>query len=370
MESVISEPTILSVVVPMFNEAAVIPALVDRLRPVLDALGVDYEVVAVDDGSRDDTAALVAERAREWPQLRLIRLRRNSGHQAALTAGLHRARGRWVVSIDADLQDPPEAIAEMLRLAREDGVDVVYGVRSDRSTDTPFKRNTARGYYWLMRRLVGGDMPAQAGDFRLVSRDVVEVLRRLPERAPVYRLLVPSLGFPSAEVRYVREARAAGETKYPLRRMVALAWDSTANFTAAPLRVATWLGLISFVACLALVAFGVTAYASGTAIPGWTSMFVAVLMLSGVQLICLGLLGEYVGRIYATVQNRPSFHVGYDSLDGPPLPATSADAGADPDAGTDPDAAPVDAQLPHPRDGERPTPGDATSSRSVAAARG
>ncbi|MGC5017374.1 glycosyltransferase family 2 protein [Micromonospora sp. DT47] len=333
----------LSVVIPMYNETAVIPALVARLRPVLDSLDVDYEVVAVDDGSRDGTAGMVSAHARSWPQLRLIQLRRNSGHQAALTAGLHRARGRWVVSIDADLQDPPETIAEMLRVAREDGVDVVYGVRSDRSTDTAFKRNTARGYYWLMRRLVGGDMPAQAGDFRLITRDVIEVLRQLPERAPVYRLLIPSLGFSSAEVTYVREARAAGETKYPLRKMVALAWDSTANFSAAPLRVATWLGVTSFVACLALIAFGVTAYTTGTAIPGWTSMFVAVLLLSGVQLICLGLLGEYVGRIYATVQNRPMFHVGFDSVESPfePVePVVVADS-ADPAVSADRPGVPV-----------------------------
>ncbi|MCO1596508.1 glycosyltransferase family 2 protein [Micromonospora sp. RHAY321] len=322
MESVVPGMTTLSVVVPMFNETAVIPALVTRLRPVLDALGVDYEVVAVDDGSRDDTVAVLFDHGRDWPQLRVVRLRRNSGHQAALTAGLHRAVGRWVVSLDADLQDPPEVIADMLRAAREDGVDVVYGVRADRSTDTVFKRNTARVYYWLMRRLVGADLPAQAGDFRLLSRDVIEVLRRLPERAPVYRLLVPSLGFPSAEVRYVRAARVAGQTKYPLRRMVALAWESTANFSAAPLRLATWLGMCSFLLCLGLIAFGMVAYVAGATIPGWTSMFVAVLLLSGVQLVCLGLLGDYVGRIYATVQNRPAFHVGFDSLDDVPRAAT------------------------------------------------
>ncbi|MEV4654734.1 glycosyltransferase family 2 protein [Micromonospora sp. NPDC049301] len=320
-----TDGTILSVVIPMYNEAAVIPALVTRLRPVLDALGADYEVVAVDDGSRDATVAVLFDHGRNWPQLRVIRLRRNSGHQAALTAGLHRAHGRWVVSLDADLQDPPETIAEMLRVAREDGVDVVYGVRADRSTDTFFKRRTAHTYYRLMRRLVGTDVPAQAGDFRLVSRDVIETLRRLPERTPVYRLLIPALGFASAEVRYVREARAAGETKYPLHRMVALAWDSVANFSAAPLRLATWLGAISFLACVGLIGFGIVAHLRGVTIPGWTSMFVAVLLLGGVQLVCLGLLGEYVGRIYATVQGRPTYHVGADSAE-TELSASFADA--------------------------------------------
>jgi glycosyltransferase involved in cell wall biosynthesis len=313
---------ILSVIVPMYNEEPVIPALVERLRPALDGLDVTYEVVAVDDGSRDATAQMLLDLGRTWAQLRLIKLRRNSGHQAALTAGLQRSRGEWVVSIDADLQDPPEIIPQMLDLARDEGLDVVYGVRSDRSTDTFFKRHTAGVYYRLMRRIVGGDMPEQAGDFRLVSRDVVEVLRRLPERAPVYRLLVPSLGFASGEVAYVRERRAAGETKYPLRKMVGLAWDSTANFSAAPLRLATWLGAAAFVLCLAMMVLGIVVYANGMVIPGWTSLFIAVLLLSAVQLFCLGLLGEYVSRIYKTVQNRPTFHVGFDSAQTPDLTAT------------------------------------------------
>jgi glycosyltransferase involved in cell wall biosynthesis len=304
---------VLSVVVPMYNEEAVIPALIERLRPTLDGLGATYEVVAVDDGSGDRTAQVLFEQGRTWPELRLVRLRQNSGHQAALTAGLHRSRGDWVVSIDADLQDPPETIAEMLRAAREDGLDVVYGVRSDRSTDTFFKRHTAGAYYRLMRRMVGADVPSQAGDFRLLSREVVDVLKVLPERTPVYRLLVPSLGFASGKVLYAREKRAAGETKYPLRKMVALAWDSAANFSAAPLRLATWLGAAAFVACLALMVFGVVVWSNGTVIPGWTSLFLAVLLLSAVQLICLGLLGEYVARIYQTVQNRPTFHIGFDS---------------------------------------------------------
>jgi glycosyltransferase involved in cell wall biosynthesis len=304
---------VLSVVVPMFNEEAMIPAFAGRLRPILDGLALPYEVVAVDDGSADRTAALLFEHGRAWPELRLVKLRRNSGHQAALTAGLQRAHGDWVVSIDADLQDPPETIVEMLRRAREDGLDVVYGVRADRSTDTVFKRQTAGVYYKLMRRIAGGEMPAQAGDFRLLSREVVDVLTGLPERTPVYRLLVPSLGFASGEVAYTRERRAAGETKYPLRKMVALAWDSAANFSAAPLRLATWLGSAGFLACLALMVFGVVVWIDGTVIPGWTSLFLAVLLLASVQLICLGLLGEYVSRIYQTVQNRPAFHVGFDS---------------------------------------------------------
>jgi dolichol-phosphate mannosyltransferase len=171
-----------------------------------------------------------------------------------------------------------------------------------------------------MRRVVGVEVPVQAGDFRLTSREVVDALCRLRERAPVYRLLIPSLGFASGEVTYSRGRRAAGETKYPLRKMVALAWDSTADFTAAPLRIATWLGLSAFVVCIVMMAFGVVVWASGTTIPGWTSLFVAVLMLSAVQLVCLGLVGEYLSRIYRTVQDRPTFHVGFDSADADEVP--------------------------------------------------
>jgi dolichol-phosphate mannosyltransferase len=308
----------LSVVIPIYNEQEALPFMVERLRGILDGMAVTYEVVGVDDGSTDGTAALLAGLRAQWPQLRVIRFRRNSGHQAALTAGLHNAFGQYVVSIDADLQDPPEKIPVMLDLAVRENLDIVYGVRSDRSTDTVFKRATAGLYYRLMRRLVGKKMPSQGGDFRLLSRAAVDALRELPERQPVYRLLVPWLGFRSGEVEYERDERVAGKTHYPLSKMVKLAVDSITNFSAAPLRVATWLGLFSFFVCIALVIVTFTEYALGRTVPGWSSLFIVVLFLGGVQLICLGLLGEYIGRIYAAVQNRPTYHIGYDSAkDGP-----------------------------------------------------
>ena len=303
----------LSVVTPMYDERAAVDHFVGRLRPVLDGLGVDYEVVAVDDGSRDATVARLLQLRAGWPALRVVSLRRNVGHQAALAAGLRAAGGEFVVSIDADLQDPPEVIGPMLAAAREGGVDVVYGVRSDRRADTAFKRRTAGLYYWLMRRLAGGWVHAQAGDFRLMSRAVVDVLSALPEQRPVYRLVVPSLGFASASVSYTRAARVAGETKYPLGKMIRLTADSVTSFSAAPLRLATWLGLVSFVACLVLIVGGLAAWASGVTVPGWTSLYVAVLLLGGIQLICLGLLGEYIGRIYAATQNRPPYLVAFDT---------------------------------------------------------
>ncbi|WP_405004926.1 glycosyltransferase family 2 protein [Kitasatospora purpeofusca] len=305
----------LSVVMPIYNEQDALPLTVERLRPILDGLGVGYEVVGVDDGSTDATPLLMQKIRQDWPEFRIVRFSRNSGHQAALKAGLHRAFGDFVVSIDADLQDPPEKIPEMLELARERSLDIVYGVRGDRGTDSFFKRRTAGAYYRLMRKLVGKRMPNQAGDYRLLSRAAVDALKALPEHQPVYRLLVPWLGFPSGEVVYVREERVAGATHYPLGKMVRLALDSVTNFSAAPLRLATWLGLFSFLVCLVLGAYTAIEHAVGNTVPGWSSLFIGMLFIGAVQLICVGLLGEYVGRIYSAVQARPAYFVGYDSAE-------------------------------------------------------
>ncbi|WP_307836835.1 glycosyltransferase family 2 protein [Plantactinospora mayteni] len=304
----------LSVVIPMYNEESALPIMSRRLRGVLDALGDRYEVVAVDDGSADRTAEVLRELRADWPELRVVSLRRNSGHQAALLAGLMRASGDYLVSIDADLQDPPEVIPEMLRLAQRDGLHVVYGVRSDRSTDTAFKRGTASAYYRLMRKLAGRHVPAQAGDFRLLSRDVVEVLRELPERTPVLRVVVPWLGFASGEVSYLRAERVAGETKYPLSRMVRLAADSVTSFSAAPLRIATWFGAAGMVVSSVLIVMAFVRYLAGATVPGWASVFVAVLFFGAVQMLFLGLLGEYVGRIYTAIQGRPAYLIAEDSI--------------------------------------------------------
>jgi dolichol-phosphate mannosyltransferase len=320
-------PPMLSVVIPMYNEEEVISLLVPRLRPVLDGIGCDYEVVCVDDGSTDTTAAQLIGVRRFWPQVRIIRLRRNSGHQAALTAGLHRASGRYVVSIDADLQDPPEKIPEMLDLARARDLDIVYGVRADRRSDSFGKRHSAGLYYWGMRRMVGKKMPAQAGDFRLLSRATVDALKELPEHQPIYRLLVPWIGFPSGEVTYRREERAAGRTKYPFTKMVRLAADSVTNFSAAPLRIATWLGLFSFVVCLALIGYVGVSFVVGHTVAGWTSLLTCVLFLGAVQLLCLGLLGEYVGRLYASAQGRPAYYIASDSAEPGAAESEGAEAG-------------------------------------------
>jgi dolichol-phosphate mannosyltransferase len=316
----------------MYNEEAVLGLFAERVRPVLDGMDVGYEVVVVDDGSTDSTAARLLGLRRSWPELRVVRLRRNSGHQAALTAGLNCARGQWVVSIDADLQDPPEKIPEMFAMATERELDVVYGVRADRGSDSPLKRYTAAAYYRLMRRLVGKEMPAHAGDFRLLSRAAVDALRSLPEQQPVYRLLVPWLGFPSGEVTYVRESRAAGSTKYPLGKMVRLALDSITNFSAAPLRVATRLGVATMALCFVAVIFTFVSFLLGETVSGWASLTIAVLFLGAVQLICLGLAGEYLGRIYSAVQRRPTYFVAHDThlTDAEPTPAGPTDLPAQP----------------------------------------
>jgi hypothetical protein len=232
------------------------------------------------------------------------------------------------VTLDADLQDPPEVIPEMLARARQ-GVDVVYGVRSDRSTDSPFKRASARAFYRVIRLLSGTGAQVDAGDYRLMSRATVDAVNALPEHHRVLRFVVPALGFPSDSVPYRRDERAAGRSKYPLAAMVRLSLDSVTGFSTAPLRFATWLGLLGGAAAFALLAYALIASASGQTLPGWTSTVVAVAGVGAVQLLCLGILGEYVGRMYAHLQARPTYFVAYDSLTGPvtaadePLPAES-----------------------------------------------
>jgi len=313
-----SERPDLSVVVPMYDEAQVLPLLVQRLRDVLDALGGSYEVLAVDDGSADATPLLLQRFRAGWPQLRVVRLRANAGHQAAISAGLALARGSYVATLDADLQDPPELLGEMVSAARRESADVVYAVRADRSTDSAWKRGTARAFYRLIRGVSDTDAPADAGDYRLMSRATVDAVNALPEHHRVLRFVVPALGFPSTSVRYRRGVRAAGQSKYPLARMVRLSIDSITGFSLAPLRLATWFGLGGGVAALGLLVYAVVAQMMGRTVAGWTSTVVAVAAVGAVQLLCVGMLGEYVGRMYVMMQGRPSYFVAYDSLDADP----------------------------------------------------
>ncbi|MGW5239107.1 glycosyltransferase family 2 protein [Monashia sp. NPDC004114] len=304
----------LSVVIPMFNEEEVLPLLVDRLRPLLDGMGGTYEVVAVDDGSKDLTAALLQRYHREWPQLRVVRLRANAGHQAAISAGLVCALGDYVVTLDADLQDPPEIIPQMLAAAKDDGVDVVYGVRSDRSTDTWFKRFSAQMFYRLIGLMSPTKAHADAGDYRLMSRATVDAVNSLPEHNRVLRFIVPALNFPSDTVEYKREERAAGSSKYPLMKMVKLSLDSLTGFSTAPLRMATFAGLGGAVLALLLLIYTLVARSQGHTVAGWTSTVAIVAGVGAVQLVCVGILGEYIGRMYAHMQGRPTYFIAYDSM--------------------------------------------------------
>lgn len=305
---------VLSVVVPVFDEAEVLPLFVERLRPVLDGLDEPYELVTVDDGSGDATPVILQAARRTWPQLRVVRLRANAGHQAAISAGLAAARGAWVLTLDADLQDPPEVIPSMLAAARAEDVDVVYGVRTDRSSDSAFKRRSAHLFYATMRLMGASGAPDNAGDYRLMSRATVDAVNALPEDHRVLRLVVPALGFPSTTVGYVRDERAAGRSKYPLARMVRLSVDSVTGFSSAPLRLATWFGLGGFVLAVLLLGYALVAKVLGHTVAGWTSTVVIVAAFGALQLLCLGILGEYVGRIYAMLQRRPTYYVAYDSL--------------------------------------------------------
>ncbi len=351
-------PPELSVVVPMFNEEDVLPLLVERLRPVLDGLHTSYEVVAVDDGSSDATPVLLQRHRRDWPQLRVVRLRANAGHQAAISAGLARARGSFVATIDADLQDPPEVVAQMLEVARAEQVDVVYGVRADRSSDSWFKRGSARVFYRLIRRMSSTDAPAEAGDFRLMSRATVDAINSLPEHHRVLRFVVPALGFPSSSVGYRRDERAAGASKYPLRRMLHLSLDSLTGFSIAPLRMATWFGLGGGVLALLVLVYAVVSELLGRTVAGWTSTVVIVAGVAAVQLLCLGMLGEYVGRMYTMMQGRPTYFVAYDSADSP----TSHDSDDSPTSVPGADERPTTGPLP-PRE-ERPLSRDDGRSRA------
>jgi dolichol-phosphate mannosyltransferase len=312
----------LSIVIPVYNEEDVLPLLAQRLRPVADSLDTAYEVVAVDDGSSDQSPVAPQPLLRAWRQLRAVRRRANAGHQAAISAGLAKARGAYVVTLDADLQDPPEVIPEMLAAARQ-GVDVVYGVRTDRSSDSLFKRTSARAFYRVIRVMSGTHAQVDAGDYRLMSRATIDAVNALPEHHRVLRFVVPALGFPSARVDYRRDERAAGKSKYPLTKMIKLSLDSVTGFSTAPLRAATWLGLLGGVAAFLMLAYALLSMARGQTLPGWTSTVVAVAGVGAVQLLCVGILGEYVGRMYAQLQARPTYFVAYDSLTGP---VTSADA--------------------------------------------
>ena len=298
---------LLSVVVPVFNEIEVIDIFYARLKKVVDSLNpISYEIIFVDDGSRDGSYQKLVNLADSDPNVRVIKFSRNFGHQLAITAGIDAAKGDAVVVIDSDLQDPPEAIEKFIK-KWEEGYDVVYGIREKREGETKMKLFTAALFYRLLKAIIKIDIPADAGDFRLMSRRAVEKFRELRERDRFVRGLVSWVGFKQTGVPYMRDKRYAGETKYPYRKMIKFAFDGIASFSNMPLKLATWFGYItSLLAFLYACSVFVQKF-MGYTVQGWATIMVGMLFLGGVQLICLGILGEYIGRIFNEIKQRPLY---------------------------------------------------------------
>jgi len=301
--------SLVSIVVPLYNEEGNVAELIRRIAAIMDAVtqpGDDYEIVAVNDGSQDRTLALLrAERVRR-PRLGIVDLSRNFGHQIAATAGLDAARGDAVVLMDGDLQDPPELIEAFLAKWRE-GYDVVFATRKSRKGESPFKLLTARIFYRTIRRLTNVSIPVDTGDFRLMSRRVVEALGQTREKHRFLRGLVSWVGYNQTGVEYERDARTFGSTKYPFSKMLKFAIDGITSFSEIPLRFATYLGFMISAFAFIYVAVILILKILGLNEPGYTSMMVAILFLGGVQLITIGIAGEYLGRIYDQVKERPLY---------------------------------------------------------------
>jgi dolichol-phosphate mannosyltransferase len=303
---------LLSIVVPLYNEAENVAPLLDRIEAVVAPLRDEYEweILLVNDGSTDGTAAAIRREMTHRHRIVLVNLSRNFGHQLAATAGLELAAGEAVVLMDGDLQDPPELIAAFLRKWRE-GYDVVYAVRRTRQGESRFKLMTARAFYRIIKRLTKISIPLDTGDFRLMSRRVVDALRRSPERNRFLRGMVSWVGFNQTAVEYDRDVRHSGGTKYPLTKMLRFAMDGITSFSDIPLRFASYFGFtvsaIAFVYALIVIGFKLFSLNPPAYTPGWASTIVAVLFLGGVQLISLGILGEYIGRIYDEVKGRPLY---------------------------------------------------------------
>jgi len=299
---------LLSVVVPCFNEEACLADTHSRLTAVLTEIpSLDFELVFVDDGSDDNTLGLLRDIQRADPRVRVLSLSRNFGHEAASTAGIQHAAGSAVVLIDADLQDPPEVIAEMVQHWR-DGAEIVYGVRGRRDGEPSLKRLTSGMFYRVIERLSDTPVSRDTGDFRLMDRVVVDAFLAMPEYNRFVRAMVDWTGYRRVAVPFQRERRSAGKTKYSRRHRLSLAVTAISSFSNAPLHLATWLGLLtSMLAVVGIVYALVSSLLLDVAVGGWTSLFIALMFLGGTQLVCIGVLGEYIGRVYNEVKRRPLY---------------------------------------------------------------
>jgi polyisoprenyl-phosphate glycosyltransferase len=322
---------LISVIVPCYNEEQVIEETHHRLVSILDGIeGARYELLYIDDGSRDETLRLLRGIVASNPHVHIVALSRNFGHQIAVTAGLEHSGGNAVVVIDADLQDPPDVILEMLNHWRQ-GVDVAYGVRSEREGETAFKLWTAKVFYRFINSLSDVAIPLDTGDFRLMDRKVVDALLAMPERDRFVRGMVAWVGFRQEPVYYRRAARLAGETKYPLRKMLRFATDGILSFSLVPLRLAVYMGLLAAgLATLGIIYALALRLFTDVWVTGWTLLFIGMSFLGGVQLLFLGVMGEYLGRIYGEVKRRPLYLVkeklGLQSADQPTVDTEAAGA--------------------------------------------
>lgn len=310
------EAVTFSIVAPVFNEVGSLPELHRRVRQVMEGLGETWELILIDDGCTDGSTEAMAALAAEDDHVRPLYFARNFGHQIAVTAGLDNSRGKAVVVIDADLQDPPEVIPELVAKWRE-GYEVVYAVRQEREGETWFKRVTASTFYRVIYRITDVKIPVDTGDFRLLDRQVVDTLNQMRERHRFLRGMASWVGFRQAGVPYKRAARFTGMTKYPFRKMLRLALNAVTGFSYFPLQIATYLGFVSAgVSALAIPVVIILRLLGSRAFTGQATTLIAVLFLGGVQLISLGILGEYIGRLYDEAKGRPL----YILRRGPPSP--------------------------------------------------
>lgn len=300
----------LSIVVPCYNEADCLEVLHARVSAAARAaVGEDYEILLVNDGSRDGSWAVMQRLAAADPHLVAINLSRNHGHQLALTAGLDLCAGAQILIIDADLQDPPELLADMRATMAAERADVVYAVRRKREGETFFKKLTAAAFYRVLDRVTDTPIPLDTGDFRLMSRRALDAFLSLPEQARFIRGMVAWVGFRQVPFAYDRAERHAGETKYPLARMIRFALDAVTGFSTAPLRFASHVGLALTAASLLLVIYIAIGFFTGSAVQGWTSTMLVVVLLGAVQMFVLGMIGEYLGRLYVESKRRPLYLV-------------------------------------------------------------
>lgn len=304
----------ISLVVPVYNEIEVIDDCYRRLTSVMQSLKeFSYEIIFIDDGSQDDTYSRIVEILNSDSHIKVVKLSRNFGHQIAVTAGVDQANGDAIVIIDADLQDPPEVIPEMVQKWME-GYDVVYGVRKRRLGEGRFKLFTASAFYRVLKSFTNIEIPVNVGDFRLINARTADELRKLREKDRFVRGLVSWIGFKQVGVLYEREERFAGETKYPVKKMLKFAIDGITSFSSVPLKLASWLGYIASVLAFLYLCSVFIQKLMGYTIEGWATIMVALLFLGGVQLICLGIIGEYIGRIFNETKSRPIYII--DTIQG------------------------------------------------------